>query len=624
MSSSEYRLLAVNPDATWEIQKNGLDYYSLEDFQTYPTTKEIENLLKAQIQWAQKVDLYLNDYMPYFKENDFRPARYFLFPIKGIWDTYIQRASILDTIASRINPEKILFFDNNEKYKFDRNFAIQGSALVECIPEWSKYHSIVQTPLPTIPLDTFWKMQSDIGFTFRHSFRNALHLLPDCIYQKIFKIYWRTNISSSPNTPNLTKTQSKLILKKMYDVNEDLFNELQNNGISLLPFEDFIAKKPHINLKNIRIEKDLQDAWEDLISQDWFWYPGGSQKWSLQKILKPLFKFFWFNIIPDLWKNMTHSIEILDIQKPQALLYGVIPDVNVNEIGLIMALRSKNIPIFCYQHGSSMGDIENPLWDVTDRFYSDYMLVYGNGEQDYINSRPNHGDFNAIPLTVGSARLDTIAKKNRVNSLISLRQKCVGKNNNPVILYIPGIFFNNLYFYIYNMKNAPFFEVRNKIAQLFADNPQINFLYKSFVSIGTDPTIEMLKEVCPKCRIINNIPLSDLQWSADVLIHEVPSTGMYEGLLTDKPMIVYSDRDVYRLSSEAKEMLSRRVILTESVDAFVEKTKNFLEANDFAPLKNPDREFLKRYCTHLDDGKSAHRASDAIAAIVKNKVYQFK
>ena len=143
-------------------------------------------------------------------------------------------------------------------------------------------------------------------------------------------------------------------------------------------------------------------------------------------------------------------------------------------------------------------------------------------------------------------------------------------------------------------------------------------MYKAFVSQGPDPTLTMLSETCPSCKILHNIPLSELQWAADLIIHEIPSSGLHEGLLTNKPLIAYVDRDVYRMPDPVKKMLGKRVILAETGDDYLEKIRTALQSRTFSTLQDPDSEFLQQYFTCLNDGKSAIRAANSIQDIVQN------
>jgi hypothetical protein len=90
--------------------------------------------------------------------------------------------------------------------------------------------------------------------------------------------------------------------------------------------------------------------------------------------------------------------------------------------------------------------------------------------------------------------------------------------------------------------------------------------------------------------------------------------------LTDKPMIVYADRDIYRMPHEVREMLGRRVVLAQSGQEFVQSVESLLAQANYAAISNPDQEFLRTYFTYLDDGQSAGRAAQAIYQIATGEL----
>jgi hypothetical protein len=366
------------------------------------------------------------------------------------------------------------------------------------------------------------------------------------------------------------------------------------------------------------IDRALTEAWQRAVDLDWFWQPRGWQKWSLRTCLEPMFHNFWFRCIPELWKSFTGSRIYLQKEHPYGICVPLIS--GPKETGFIMAAHNEKIPVIFYQHGASMGDIENACWDIEDSNYSDFQLVYGVRAAKYIRSRHNFSGSRAVPIPVGSARLDLVSHGISEKKVSALRRSILGKNDVPLIVYVPGIFLNNTFRYTYlDCRDCRTFNLRSRVAEIFNNHPEMHFSYKAFVSSGHDPTLEMMKKICPKCSIIDNILLTELQWAADFIIYEVPSTGMYEGLITNKPMIVHVDRDIYRMPNEVKDLLWKRVCITETSLDLIEKVNQFLEHPDFTPVTNPDREFIKAFCTHFDDGQSTQRAADAITIIVKNK-----
>jgi hypothetical protein len=185
-------------------------------------------------------------------------------------------------------------------------------------------------------------------------------------------------------------------------------------------------------------------------------------------------------------------------------------------------------------------------------------------------------------------------------------------------MYVPGVITNNYFRYDYqDFRHCRIFDLRYRLAELFNNHREVQFSYKAFISNGHDPTQEMLKETCPSCSIINSIPLTELQWIADLIIHEIPGTGMYEGLVTNKPMIVYIDNEIYRMPKNVKNILGKRATIAETSQELIDRVSQFLDRGIFSPLPSPDREFVKNFCTYLDDGKSALRAANAIDDIIQ-------
>jgi hypothetical protein len=606
-------IISANPSATWGLQKHNINFVSIEKFHINKSSEEIESQLLKQINWAKNLDMFLQKTIPDFKLTLFCPARNYLYYLKNRWDTFIQRADLLEQIFKKETPEEVFFFGNQHPISYDSVLTISGSTLSECIPVWAEYHGIKFTALPAVSGDMFWQRQDPIKKGIRQRIISKFSPLMITHIQSIIN---NPLLSNFPSSFLSFDTKAKIFVKSSYDLTHDISLQLWKNGIDPRSFSSAVARSQKYSGTLPSITQSLTEAWQQVTELEWFWQPGGRQNWSLRNGLKPLFYHFWFNIIPELWKSMNGSRILIQQQSPLAVCVPVIwgPD----ETGFIMAAHTEKIPVIFYQHGASMGDVMNPIWDLTDSFYSDYQLVYGEGAANYVRSRCIHSGLDAVPIPVGSARLDQVGSGMLDKKILALRRSILGNNDMPHVVYVPGIFSNNFFRYDYrDLQDCRIFDLRCRLAEIFNNHPEVRFSYKTFVSLGHDPTLEMLKETCPECSIIDtDVPLTELQWAADLLIYEDASTGMYEGLVTDKPMIVYS----YRLLDEAKNMLEKRVRVAENIEELIEKIKQFLDIEDFSPLVNPNREFVKAFCTYLDDGQSAHRAADTIAMIVKNKI----
>ena len=607
-------IISANPDVAWTLQKHNINFVSIEEFHRNKSSEENESLLLNQINWAKNLDMFLQEIIPDFKTTHFCPARNYLYYLKNSWDTFIQRTDLLEQIVKKETLEEVFFFGNQYPISYNSALTISGSALSECIPAWAEYHGIKCTALPAVSGDMFWQRQFHKGEK-KGIRRKITSKFPPFIITHIQSIINNLLLSNFPSGFLSLDKKAKIFVRPPYDLTQDISRQLGKNGFNPLSFNRAVARSQKYVGSLPSIDHTLTEAWQQVTELELFWQPNGWQNWSSRSGLETLFHHFWFNIIPELWKSMNGSRILIQKERPLAVCVPVVwgPD----ETGFIMAAHNENIPVIFYQHGASMGDVENLIWDLIDSYYSDYQLVYGEGAANYFRSRSIHSGLHAVPIPVGSARLDQVGRGMPDKKILVLRRSILGNNNVPIVVYVPGIFSNNFFRYDHqDFRHCRIFDLRCKVAEFFNNHPEVHFSYKAFLSDGHDPTLEMLKETCPKCSIIDNIPLTELQWAADLLIHEIPSTGMYEGLVTDKPMIVYVNR-IYGMSDEVKNMLEKRVRVAENNDELIEKIKQFLDIGNFSPLGDPNREFVKAFCTHLDDGQSAIRAADAISNIVR-------
>jgi len=609
-------IISFNPDVAWTLQKHNINFVSIEDFQINKSSEEIESLQLKQINWAKNLDMFLQEKIPDFKLTHFCPARNYLYYLKNSWDTFIQRADLLEQIYQKETLEEMFFFSNQYPISYDSGLKISGSAFSECIPAWAEYHGIQCTALPAISGDMFWQCHIHQGENhIEKGIRRRITLmLSQFMITQIQSIINNPLLSNYPSGFLAFDTKAKFFVKSSYDLTQDISRQLWKNGLNPQSFDIAVTRSQKYSRLLPSIDNALTEAWQQVVDLDWFWQPGGWQKWSLRTGLEPLFHYFWFNIIPELWKSMNGSRILIKKESPLAVCVPLI--WGSEETGFIMAAHNENIPVIFYQHGASMGDIKNPIWDLIDSFYSDYQLVYGEGAANYIRSMCINSGLHTVSIPVGSARLDRVGRIMPDKKILALRHSILGNKDMPLVVYVPGMFTNNFFRYDYReLRDCRIFDLRCRLAEIFNNHPEVHFSYKAFVSLGRDPTLEMLKEIHPKCSIIkDHVPLTELQWATDLLIYEEPSTGMYEGLVTDKPMIVYVNHP-YRMSNEVKIMLEKRVQVAENNNELIEKVNQFLDNGDFAPLDNPDREFVKAFCTHLDDGQSAIRAADAIYKI---------
>jgi hypothetical protein len=612
LKNSVTDIISVNLDAIWEFERNNIINHSFDEFNDDKSSQEIEHLQMEQVKWSEKVDEVLQEKIPDFKLLNFSPARAYLYYLKNSWDTLIYYADTLEQIQNRLEPEEIFYFNNPHTLEYNSDLSISGSLLAECIPDFADYYNIKYSCISGLPGESYYSKRNNLQTTI---VKRILSFLQESRIRDIKSIISNSFIINFPDFFH-SPVNLKILTRMQYDINENISDRLSKKGIVSLSFNDAVIKTEKFRRTLNPIDQFLQESWYDAIKSDWFFQQGGWPKWSIRHGLEHLFHDFWFGIVPELWKNMNQSQMFLKKEKPLGIC---VPSIwGIPETGFIMAAHNENIPVIFYQHGASMGDIENSIWDLIDCYYSNYMLVYGEGSVGYIQKRQTYSGLASAPIPIGSTRLEHVGMGIRDDEICSIRNRIQDGKDLPLIVYVPGIYPENIFRYDYSVfRFGNIFKLRHRLAELFRDYPDIHFIYKPFTQKKDDYTINMLSKICPRCVIINNIPLSKLQWAADLIIHEVPSTGMFEGIMTNKQLIVFVDSESYLMPDRVKDLLKKRAAVPQTADELIETIRLFIERGDFSPLINPNREFIKNFCTHMDDGMSVSRAADAILEIAK-------
>ena len=610
--------IAANPSAYWELRKHNIPFSTLDEILVNKSPEHIESLQREQVRWAQNVDKTLKVKIPNFESVDFCPAQNYLYYLKNTWDTIINRADLLESVTDIIYSDNLIYFQNPSTIHFGEDLTLAGSVLSECIPIWANYHDIQLTPLSALPGDTVWQPQVQTRPGICQRIRS---IIPKSIFTEIESLHNEPGMHLAHFISAFRLLSSRagngtIIIRTAYDQTPDFSTHLKKNGYNPFSFNVAVRRGCRYAGSHPSIDPALAEVWQDLTKLEWFWNPGGWQNWSLRTVLQPLFYHFWHGILPKLWGSFSQSRRYIQKQRPCALC---VPSIwGPDETGFVMAVHNERVPVIFYQHGACMGDIENSIWDLTDSCYGDFQLVYGEGAARYIRSRDPAILPRPVPIPVGSARLDRISSGISDKRKNAIRKRILGKNDVPLVVYIPGVMFNNFFRYTHqNLRDCKIFETRNRMAEVFHDHPEFHFVFKSFISQGHDPTREMLNVTCPECSIIDSIPLTELQWAADFLIHEIPCTGMFEGLVTDKPMIVYIDSKIYTMHQHVKRVLRKRAMVAETAPDFIDQVSQFFDKGNFSPVPSPDREFIREFCTHLDDGQSALRAANVIEDIIQ-------
>jgi CDP-glycerol glycerophosphotransferase (TagB/SpsB family) len=156
-----------------------------------------------------------------------------------------------------------------------------------------------------------------------------------------------------------------------------------------------------------------------------------------------------------------------------------------------------------------------------------------------------------------------------------------------------------------------YFRTLSRVVEVL-ERSEVDYAYKPFPGKPADPAASLVK----RGRVLEGMPFSDLIWAFDAFVFDIPSTPMFEAMLTDRPILVMVDSRSTALRPEARAPLQGRAELAEDPGELAAKLEAFL-TRDLAGERNGDREFLRLYGTHLDDGASAERAARALIDLAR-------
>lgn len=598
--------VSAYPSSTFWFEENSVDYLDIEDVEPFHSKDEMAELLKKQVQWALNVDNFLQSEYPDI-DSEFKPTIYFINFFKAMWDTIIHHSEIVEQIISQNEPETFYYFPDIHPRKISNELLLNGSYYAPIITHLCSIRSI-KTELVPLSEKTQKTISSDSSLQIHWQIRRL-------VQSQLFRFIYLYKTLSLNGSNSLQKT---LLIQRSYEFTPDVCRSLEQLGYTIINF-DALPLKDDIR-ENFRITDTIaQNVWENISRQHWFYENLGWNDTDFSSVFKPFFHHYITRVIPIIWENREQSNQILEKIKPRAIGYGV---WGPRDIGLLMAGKEKKIPRIMFQHGGSIGDVENLGVVYNDHFLSDFELVYGVGHQEYIDANQWFTGYKTITSAVGDARLEWIRARLTPENILSVKKKMRSSPRKKIILYVPGAIMTNFFRYsCHNIRNNYTFAIRKSVFDLFENHSEsIQFIYKPMITPYDDPTCELINRHYPAVRVVRDIPLPELQAASDLIIQEVPSSGMYETMITNRPMIVLVDKHIWQISDENIQLLGKRAHVARDNNEFISMIQKAINNPEEWIKPNSDKDFFRRYCVP-EDGRSAQRASEKIDQIIKSWKY---
>jgi hypothetical protein len=611
------RIIALSPEAAWACQRQDISYLKLETFVQEKTLwTQRSNVLKQSYDWIHWLDDYLKQRIRRFGDAHFNAATARAAVFQQCFNEIYVTTYTLKALLKHFTNCTAYFWISNEP--LDQDIAIHRASLVPyLLPDISKSFGI--------HLECQNNPSRNKTLTSRPSFKqHMLQFLRQRGWMGELQQARRLGIWRYLRSRRHQLTYLKnplLILGYSYDMDE-VVNKLREHGHPMKwiqSLDDDGCLQPQ---NDPSIRDALKKEWPTLLEQPSFWTPFESWGLNRNNFFASFIHNWWEDELPIQWELFNAAETILNKTRFGAVLSWETVNGLLTQ-PLMQAAQKQQIPCLIYQHGSTFRF--DALWWYRLLQESDQFLVYGEGTASYLKeSLPAWGSPPRATIhSVGSTRLDAIARDAKQSQSITLRRQLQGHDSRPIILYIPihfglmGRAFSDLAGY----PDVSYFELQQRIFKIAAEFSHIRFMYKDFpqCSLPLNPMEEFIQSEVPNAQVIRHIPITKLCWAVDGIVIDHAITALAEALLTPKPLLVYDPGNLDSIPepSEARRLLRKRARVAETPDSFAEQMYEWLKTGDFSELQKPNSECLARYGTFKQDGASAERVVQWIEQVMR-------
>ena len=614
------RLLAITPEAAYACQQLGKTYLKLEDHaDVSKLSAEYDAVLARYLEWECWLDNWAQEAIPEFGASGFKPASGVTFLLQLLFAEIWAATLSLREFLEAVQPAQVAFW-SPVIVDIPWHLHPQVASLPALLPSIAHAYRIPVEDLSAQVPDLAPASQSAIVPTGRDQPARALkrQLLQQA---SMIRFVAMRDLGLLACIRQFISAHPRVLLSGFgYDL-VPLVRELCRQGARLTLLSD--ALPPARLRKDVPMSAKFREAifstGRQLVEEPGLWRP--LEEWGLEHISlwsKPL-AFWWHHVVPELWLHFQRVRRLLGRQKFAALVTWDTTGSSLSSAAANAAAVAK-VPRYVYQHGSSSGS-DARLWQMYLR-HSETFLAYGKGTVEELHrTSPQYLKPCGQAVPVGSTRLDVIRNRHRPDKADQLRARLQAGDTRPLIMYVPASF-NGYGRAIGDLRHYPdvsYFELQQTILKLWIEAPGVRLLYKELV-VANDPNRTMsdfIRTHIPNA-IITNLRLTDLMWAVDAIVVDHVITAVGEVLLTSKPLVFYMP-GLLTSQPHARAILQKRAFVAEAPSEFVYQVQALLHKGHYSELGDPNREFLRTYCTHLDDGRSAERAASTILARVRSE-----
>jgi len=600
------RIVALTPQVVEACEMRALPYLLLDSHVVAGEVNQIaQATMKREYEWAVRLDESLAAAVPAFRESRFAPATALLYFLKRSLDSYLLPATVLRMFFERLRPSTVVVFERTPFCPTLENAKVQRPLASWLAPVLVSPATRIES-LPDSELEDRERLH-DVATrrTYVHLRRAAGRVLRAFKHARV----------SRPSNANALRVA--WIGAGVSDI-DDAIPLLERRGIvAVQPPRGLSAAQAHGN-DAAHVAKSLRPLIDCWLSHERHWTPVDAISPSLRPLLAPFLRRWFETDVPQFWAQFLAARDWLSEGGFSAMAGAEVHSVWTS--ALFHAAHSLGLRRIARIHNGGL-IMDLPPHDCTGPTQSDVFIVNGDGDVEYFSDLARRYPQlpRAVSMPVGSSRLERAGRRPPADQVAQIRSRLRRRDSRPIVLYVPTMLMGCYrYFCEGYTSDTAYIALQQRILRCFAEFPGVRVLYKPMSLTWTrDPMRDFIAHELPNVDVISG-RLTELMWAVDAIVVDFSATAMTEVIFTDKPLLFHIDRDWARMVPEAKKTLEGRVILSESAEEFEKNVREFLRKNDFQPVKTQALDFIRLYCTHRNDGRSAERMADVVAHCAVN------
>lgn len=292
----------------------------------------------------------------------------------------------------------------------------------------------------------------------------------------------------------------------------------------------------------------------------------------------------------------SHFRVMEDIASRKAVVFSVSPYAS-QQYRLSVA-KFHGLPRVCFQHGE-MSLYPNGFWEeASELMYLSHYFSYGD-EVSYCKKKYMERSGKTVQtVSVGSPSLDKVKSDSSGSYILYASSKFIDYGAGFVSRYTDKAV----------MKNQS--SLLSYFDEYIEENPERRVIWKRNQEYLTGQPVARTQKV----EVIQDEDtFLSLLPNAEVVILDRPSTTAVEACITYKPLFVLlASRNWF---SFPETLLRKRAVIAYTPEALLEAVDRYLREGIYpADVKN--REFVRAFGCHLDDGGAVRRAKDELMRII--------